>query len=164
MTDTASTETATEQTDAAPITAETTVETPATVSKSEHDAAMAKMRLELKEAKDRAKRADELEAEKLTATEKAEKAAQDAKAEAEAARAELAQAKLDAMRTRIGAEVGLPADIAELLKGDDEDALRAHATRLLAAIPKTDAPGARPAGSDQPSAKLAQIREAMGLK
>ena len=129
---------------AAPEPAATAEKPSPTVSKAEHDAAMAKMRLENKELAEKAKRADALEAEKLTAQELAEKRAADAEARAEAAEAKAKQAELKAMRANIGTAKGLPPEFAALLQGDDEAALTLHADKLIAALPKQAAPGARP--------------------
>lgn len=57
-------------------------------------------------------------------------------------RAEELETKLKAtelreMRTRIGAEAKLPEELAKLLQGDDEEAMKAHAKKLFAALPKT---------------------------
>ena len=56
--------------------------------------------------------------------------------EAEAARVKL---ELDALKSRIANEIGLPAEFANRLDGDTEDELRADAQVLLAALPKPQA-------------------------
>jgi hypothetical protein len=66
---------------------------------------------------------------RLTADLRAEKSAREAAEHAAAAD------KLAAIKTRIASEKGLPSKLAELLKGDDEDAIAAHADELLDAIP-----------------------------
>lgn len=51
---------------------------------------------------------------------------------AAAAEKERDEARVDALRARVGASKGLPADIVDLLKGSTEDELMAHADRLAA--------------------------------
>ncbi len=77
----------------------------------------------------------------------------------QALKAEAATAKADALRMRVAAEMGLPADLHEFLVGDDEEVVRAKAQKLMAATaaatgPRSPAPdptqGAKQgAGKDQ---------------
>lgn len=83
--------------------------------------AAAEAQAKVKEYEDRNKS----ELERLT------EAATAAKAEADAARAE-------ALRLRVAADTGLPADLHEFLVGDDEEQLRAKAQKLLAATAATE--------------------------
>lgn len=84
-----------------------------------------------------------------------------AKTELDALKAQLKAAELDAMRSRIGAEFGLPAQLAARLRGDDEVALRADAETLKGALPTSSTPAPTgavprvPAGNpgDAPKAK-----------
>lgn len=73
---------------------------------------------------------------------------------------EAATAKAEALRLRVAAASGLPADLHEFLVGDDEESVRAQAQKLMAATaaasaPRSPAPdptqGAKPgaAGSSQ---------------
>ncbi len=52
--------------------------------------------------------------------------------------AELASAKLTAMRAKVGAAAGLPAELIDRLQGDTEDAIKEDAERLAALIPKAE--------------------------
>lgn len=93
-----------------------------------------------KENGDAAKRLADLEEAQKTEQQKAQE-------RAEAAERQAVQAQRELTRYRIAAEVGVPAD---LLAGDDEDSIRAHAERLKAfrgqpAAPRPDpTQGARP--------------------
>lgn len=51
--------------------------------------------------------------------------------------AELNTTKLREMRNRIGAEAKLPSEIAALLQGETEEAMKEHAAKLVAALPKS---------------------------
>jgi len=129
-------------------------------TKAERDAAIAvavKDRLgdtDLKALRDRAKRADELEAERLSDVEKAEKAAADEKARADKAEADLAAERLSALRMRIGTEKGLHVELAARLVGDDEATIMLDADKLLAVLPKT---GASPGGANPANATATDI-------
>lgn len=57
---------------------------------------------------------------------------------AEKAEREAAELKATVMRSRVAAAANLPAELAELLKGDTEEALTEHAQRLAAFVPKGD--------------------------
>lgn len=65
---------------------------------------------------------------------------------------EAATAKAEALRLRIAAESGLPADLHEFLVGDDEEAVREQAKKLLAAT-NTAADPRRPAPDPTQGAK-----------
>jgi len=100
-------------------------------------ALITKLREEAKEAKKAEK-----ELAILRAAEEERKQADLSELEKANKRAEELERKLKAtelreMRTRIGAEAKLPEEIAELLQGDDEEAMKAHAKKLFAALPKT---------------------------
>lgn len=75
------------------------------------------LRLKLKEYEDR----DKTEQQRL-----AERA--------EAAERELAESRLDSLRTRVAIQKGVPADLVDRLRGDTEDDLSADADRLLALL------------------------------
>jgi ATPase subunit of ABC transporter with duplicated ATPase domains len=90
-----------------------------------------------KENSDAATRLAELEQANMTELEKAKKAAEDAAKRAEEAEAARKAAEVAALRTRIGAEKGLPAALVARLQGDDEDAIAADADELLKSIPKS---------------------------
>lgn len=77
----------------------------------------------LKAAEEERKQAEMTELEKLT------KKALDLETK-------LRATELREMRNRIGAEAKLPPVIAALLQGDDEEAMKAHAEQLFAALPK----------------------------
>jgi hypothetical protein len=123
-------------------------------------ATIEKLRQEAKEAKALAKRLAELEAKEeerkmaeLSDLEKANK-------RAEALEAELKATKLREMRTRIGTEAKLPAEIAALLQGDTEEAMKEHAAKLVAALPKpasltpTNPPNGQPTVTDEQRRKF----------
>jgi hypothetical protein len=94
----------------------------------EKDAKKAAKRLaELEEAETKRKEAELSEVEKLQ-----KKLADTQKQYAEAER--------KAIRQKVAAEVGLPAVLAERLQGDDEEAMRADAAKLLEALPKATEP------------------------
>lgn len=107
-----------------------------------------------------AKELAELKAAQMTESEKLAAERDAARAEAEAAKAEAAAVKLDALRTSIATEKGLPADLAARLIGGDEDAIRADADKLISALPKPEAPGARPPATE--SAEDALLRAFLG--
>lgn len=67
----------------------------------------------------------------------------------EAAKAEAAAARLDAMRSSVALATGLPPELASRLRGDDEEALRADAEKLAALI-----------GSKSPTPRAANGAEA----
>jgi hypothetical protein len=78
-----------------------------------------------------------------------------AAARAEAAEKAAAQAQAEALRLKVAAETGLPADLHEFLTGGDEESLRAQADKLKAATaagrttPRPDpTQGAKPAAAD----------------
>lgn len=73
------------------------------------------------------------------------------------AKAEADQARAEALRLRVAAESGLPADLHEFLVGNDEEDLRSKAQKLMAATaaatdPRRPAPdptqGAKPGSGD----------------
>jgi predicted RNase H-like nuclease (RuvC/YqgF family) len=80
-----------------------------------------------------------------------------------------ASEKITTMKVRIAADKKLPAAFAELLKGDDEEAIKAHADALLEAIPAgTPVPGVPGQGDrgvkpDKPENRAAELRAAAGL-
>lgn len=70
-----------------------------------------------------------------------------AKTELDALKAQLKATELDALRARIGAEYGLPSQLAARLQGDDEATMRSDAETLKSALPAptpTPATGAVP--------------------
>lgn len=70
-----------------------------------------------------------------------------AKSELDALKAQLKATELDALRARIGAEYGLPSQLAARLQGDDEATMRSDAETLKSALPAstpTPATGAVP--------------------
>ncbi len=118
MADDDSTETTTEKV----VEATTETQKPATEVPAEVKAALRKankeaetLRLRLKEIEDR----DKTEAQKLSER-------------AEAAERSATEAQRELSRLRVISEVGLPADLHEFVIGNDEDELRAKATKLKA--------------------------------
>jgi hypothetical protein len=91
-----------------------------------------------KEATKAAKRLAQLEdaEQKRADAEKTE--LQKATERADAAERKAAESERKAIRQKVAAEIGLPAILAERLQGDDEDAMRADAAKLLEALPKAD--------------------------
>lgn len=78
-------------------------------------------------------------------------------------KAEAAAAKAEALRLRVAAESGLPADLHEFLVGDDEEQVRAQAQKLMAATaaataPRTPAPD--PTQGAKPGAVNSQLTRA----
>lgn len=109
---------------------------------------------EIAALKAKAAKADELEAAQMSELDKAKKAAADALMREESLKTEVAKARLDALKIRIGTAEELPPELAELLRGEDEDALKAHAATLRALIPKTAANvggGSNPLHTPDPS-------------
>lgn len=136
------------------------------IPKAEHDAAMARLRIELKEAKAKAAKADEYEAAQMTALEKAEKAAADAEARATAAEERASKAALDALKASIGAEFSLPTSLRSRLSGSTEEELRADAEALAAELRPAEPPkpagggGKRPAADAPEDPNVAAFRKA----
>lgn len=78
-------------------------------------------------------------------------------------KAEAAAARAEALRLRVAAESGLPADLHEFLVGDDEEQVRAQAQKLMAATaaataPRTPAPD--PTQGAKPGQGTAQLTRA----
>ena len=93
----------------------------------------AKVRKALDESRRWEQRAKENKAaaEKLAAFEESQKSeAQKLADRAAAAEKERDEARLEALRTKVGMQKRLPADVVDLLKGDTEEELSAHADRL----------------------------------
>lgn len=97
---------------------------------------------------DKAKLADELQAKldaledgKRTDAEKAEKRIADLEAKVADSERTAKDASLSALRTRIGTEKGLPAELIPRLQGEDEETIGADADSLVAALPKESASG-----------------------
>jgi hypothetical protein len=165
-----STGTAAATTDTSQDTAATHVEK--TYTQAEHDADMAKQRIDAKAGKAAIARVAELEAaaQKLADAEKSEAEllkAEIAKRDAAIAERDAAIAKrdLDALRARIGTEKGLSAELASRLVGDDEDSIGLDADKLLAAIPKSvTAPGGANPANAQPLDLNARYAEAVKNK
>jgi hypothetical protein len=82
---------------------------------------------------------EEIEKSKLSDLERAQKDAEEARKQLDALKSEAETARLDALRTRIGAEKGLPPQLIERLRGEDEDGIRADADALLTAVKKDEA-------------------------
>lgn len=83
-------------------------------------------------------------AEKLAALEESQKTeAQKLADRAAAAEKERDEARLEALRVKVGAAKKLPADVVDLLKGDTEEELSAHADRLAEHFKQS----VRPSGS-----------------
>ena len=111
-------------------------------NKAEHEAAVeaaiakrfknAPTAEELKALREKAAKADELEAANLTAQELAEKRATDAEARATAAEDKATAAELSAHKAAIGAELGIPASLRSRLSGTTEEEIRADAVAVAA--------------------------------
>jgi type IV secretory pathway VirB10-like protein len=70
--------------------------------------------------------------------------------EASQAKADAAQARTDFLRLKVGMAKGLPASLAERLKGDNEEEMTADADALLVALkPKGNGAGSFDAGTRQ---------------
>lgn len=69
------------------------------------------------------------------------------------------------LREKIANTFKLPEDLAELLKGDDEDALKAHAEKLSQYVPKsqTSPSGTPPRGGKNPTAETMDIDDIVKL-
>jgi hypothetical protein len=114
-------------------------------------------------------------AKKLAAYEKAEEERrqaeltdlQKAQEKAEKAEAELQVTKLTIVRRDIAAAVGLPAAVADRLKGETVDEIEADAKALLEALPKNEkkAPNINPTnpGGATQSETLSQKKQRLGL-
>lgn len=141
MGDTTATPTATTpETEATPPTPDSASQPPKTEVPPEVAAALKKankeaetLRLKLKDIEDRDK------SETQRATE-----------EATTAKADAAQARTDYLRLKVGMAKGLPASLAERLKGDNEEEMAADADALLAELkPKATGAGSFDAGVRQ---------------
>jgi len=91
-----------------------------------------------KERDELASKLAEIEKQQLSEVERAKHDAEEARKQLEALKAEAEAAKLSALRTKIGAEKGLPPQLIERLQGDDADSIAADADSLLAAVKKDD--------------------------
>jgi phage/plasmid primase-like uncharacterized protein len=91
-----------------------------------------------KERDELAAKLAEIEKAQLSEVERAKQEAEEARTKLEALTAEAEAAKLAALRTRIGAEKGLPPQLIERLQGDDAESIAADADSLLAAVKKDD--------------------------
>lgn len=126
-----------------------------TFSQADMDALAAKIRNEARESTKRqiaadygdlealkaAKaRLDELEAAELSEAEKLKRQIADLTAAQEAAQRQAKEAEQRAERLRVGLELGLPPVMAERLIGDDADAMKADAQRLLDALTEAGRP------------------------
>lgn len=116
-----------------------------------------KLRDEIKGLKSKAKKADELEA--AEAQRKESEMSDLEKAQKRLAELEnkLKDNELREMRRKVGDEYRLPAEIAELLQGDDIEAMQAHAAKLVKALPKAQPPVIPPTN---PSAAQATTTDA----
>lgn len=115
------------------------------------------------------KRAADAEARIKEFEDKDKSEAEKAAARADAAEARATKAETEALRLKIGVELGLPADMHEFLTGSDEESLRGQAAKLaekLAAAtagqpPRKPQPdpsqGARPDGSQPPQITRAEL-------
>jgi hypothetical protein len=108
------------------------------------DPAKVKKALEESRKWERYAKENKLAADKLAALEESQKSeAQKLADRAAQAERERDAAKLEALRVKVGAARKLPADVVDLLKGDTEEELAAHADRLSELFKKD----VRPAGS-----------------
>lgn len=99
-------------------------------------------------------------AEKLAAIEEASKTEQQKLAErAEAAEKALAESRTESLRSRVALAKGLPSDLADRLRGDDEDSLLEDADRLLAMV-KPRGPGDIDQGPRETGRKPRQLTKA----
>jgi hypothetical protein len=80
----------------------------------------------------------EFEKAQMTEVERAKHEAEESRKQLDAFKAEAQSAKLEAMRTKIGAEMGLPPQLIERLRGEDADSIKADAEALMAAVKKDD--------------------------
>lgn len=85
-------------------------------------------------------RAEELEAEQMSETDRLRKQIDDLKAENERAAAQTTAARLSALRLKVGQELGLPPMLAERLAGEDEETLKADGQKVLATLKEAGRP------------------------
>lgn len=92
------------------------------------------------EGRDAGKTEVQTEAERKKAEEDGnwKKLYEDEKTAREAAEADKRTLELSALKSKVGAANGLPPEISNLLTGDDEAALTAHAKELAKVLPKTE--------------------------
>jgi hypothetical protein len=103
-------------------------------------------------------REEEIEREKLSAQERLERERDDARAEAE-------KAKVEALRARVAAKVGLPADLVDRLKGSTEKEVTEDAETLVRAYGQVGGGldgGPRGTGQSDPNDMNQQIRRLAG--
>ena len=122
--------------------------------------------------KAKAAKFDELEAANLSENQKLQKTIDDMAAAQVVQQQQIDAARLDALRLRIGQELGLPPTFSARLQGADEDALKADAQVVLAAmkidpsarVPNIDATaggGQQGAGTPTPNLTPEQIAAAI---
>ena len=107
---------------------------------------------------------DQINAEKLTDIEKATNRATEAEKQ-------LAAAQQTALRQKVALTKGLPADLVDRLRGDDEDSLAADADALLALLKTPTSPRADPSQGAKPAAHALNgdglenaLRSKLGIK
>jgi hypothetical protein len=103
-------------------------------------------------------REEEIEREKLSTQERLERERDDARAEAE-------KAKVEALRARVAAKVGLPADLVDRLKGSTEKEVTEDAETLVRAYGQVGGGldgGPRGTGQSDPNDMNQQIRRLAG--
>lgn len=91
--------------------------------------------------------AQQAEADKLSDLEKAQNAAREAAAQ-------LAEYQKTAIRQKVALEKGVPANLVDRLRGDDEDSLSADADELLALLNKPTTPRPDPSQGAKPALPL----------
>lgn len=114
----------------------------------------------------KAARLDEIDAERMTAEERAEARVRAAEEKAAAAEAKVAEAQRLATRATLAAEFGIAEDVVDLIDGPDEETMRSRAERLAAIAAPADAPapvGIRlPGGRQAESGSAGDVHTALG--
>lgn len=138
---------------------ETPAETQPVKTAAELEAELNSVRAALKKANnesaERRKRLEEFERSKQGEQTETEKL----RAEMDALKAQLAQTSLTAMRNRVAANLGLPAALADRLRGETEEEMTTDAQSILSLIPKAAA--AKPMPAMNPGEKPRLTREAI---
>ena len=108
-------------------------------AKKAAEARAAELESRLSKIETDAKKAEE---EKLVEQQQWQTLAEQRAKDLEDMKAQIESQRLETMRVRVGAELGLPGPLVDRLRGDDEDAIREDAQALLDALPKPAAPSA----------------------
>jgi TolA-binding protein len=101
--------------------------------------ALTSLQTEIVTLREKAAKLDQYETEQMTAVEKANREREEALQRLNEYEQRAKAAEITAMRVKVGAELGLPAALAERLAGEDVESIKADAEAIVAALPKPTA-------------------------